>query len=63
MSAIYGISLDTTVAKLNHQFRTLLLKRGGIGIRTLEKVFHSLDIESCKKLNFKAFELAIAQVG
>ncbi len=61
--AFYGVSLDVTIQKLNFEFRLALKKKGGLGIRSLARIFKQFDVNGNKKLDIKEFEAALAQVG
>jgi len=61
--AFYGVGLDITIKKLNFEFKTALKKKGGIGIRSLARIFKQFDVNGNKKLDVTEFEAALGQVG
>lgn len=61
--ALYGVGLDVTISKLNYEFRMVLKKKGGIGIRSLAVIFKQFDYNGNKKLDITEFEAALAQAG
>ena len=41
--SLFGVGLDIEVKKINTQFKILIQKKGGIGIRSLAKILASQD--------------------
>ena len=60
MSHLYGVGLDIQVKKLNTEFKMQIQKRGGIGIRTLGRIFRRMDNNGNKKLDMEEFTEALA---
>jgi Ca2+-binding EF-hand superfamily protein len=61
--ALYGVGLDVTVAKLNNSFKMQIKQRGGIGIKSIGRIFRRFDDNGNKKLDICEFEEALANCG
>lgn len=61
--AYYGVGLDVAIKKLNYDFRLILKKKGGIGIRSLATIFRQFDYNRNKKLDATEFESALSEIG
>ena len=61
--AFYGIGLDAKIKELNLQFKMHLRQKGGIGIRSLGKIFNRFDFNGNRKLDIQEFEEALAVFG
>lgn len=61
--AFYGVGLDIKVRELNMQFKMQLQKRGGVGLRSLARIFKRMDFNGNKKLDIMEFEEALAAFG
>ncbi len=61
--AFFGVGLDVAVKKLNFDFRLILKKKGGIGVRSLATIFRRFDYNRNKKLDVTELEGALAQCG
>lgn len=61
--AFYGVGLDIKVKELNMKFKWHIQKKGGLGIRNLQKIFHQFDFNANKKLDMMEFEQALAAFG
>ena len=61
--AFYGVGLDIKVRELDMQFKMHLQKRGGIGLRSLARIFRRMDFNGNKKLDIMEFEEALASFG
>jgi Ca2+-binding EF-hand superfamily protein len=58
-----GVSLDVRVKELNLKFKQVIQSRGGIGIRSLGRIFRQFDNNGNKKLDRAEFEMALNQCG
>lgn len=61
--AYFGVELDSRVQEVNNQFRMIIKSRGGIGIRSLGKIFKRIDENGNNKLCAQEFENALATFG
>ena len=61
--AFYGVGLDIKIKELNMRFRMHLQKKGGLGIRTLARVFKRMDFNGNRKLDAMEFEEALGAYG
>ena len=61
--AFHGIGLDSKINELNLQFKMHLRQKGGIGIRSLGKIFNRVDFNGNKKLDMEEFKDALALYG
>ena len=61
--ALFGVGLDVTIKRINYEFQLVLKKRGGVGIKSLARIFKEFDFNGNKKLDMKEFEAALAQCG
>jgi hypothetical protein len=61
--ALYGVGLDVTVGKLNNQFKMQIKSRGGLGIKSIGRIFRRFDENGNKKLDICEFEEALAECG
>jgi len=61
--AYHGVDLDARVLELNTHFKEVIKKRGGIGIRSLGRIFKQMDDNGNKKLDIGEFEGALANFG
>ena len=61
--AYYGVDLDVRIKDLNHQFKNIIRQKGGIGIRSLGRIFRQFDNNGNKKLDINEFEMALSQFG
>ena len=61
--AFYGVGLDIKIKELNMQFKMHLHRKGGIGIRSLARIFRSMDFNGNKKLDIMEFEEALSSYG
>jgi hypothetical protein len=59
----FGVSLDINVNKINTKFKCELKKRGGIGIKSLGRIFRRMDENGNKMLDMGEFEEALAVYG
>ena len=57
------MGLDIEVKKINNQFKMQIMKRGGIGIRSLGVIFRRMDTNGNKKLDQEEFTQALATFG
>jgi len=63
MSHLFGVGLDIEVNKINAQFKMQIVKKGGIGIRSLAVIFRRADTNGNKKLDIEEFTEALAAFG
>lgn len=56
MSHLFGVGLPIEINKINTNFRMILAKKGGIGIRSLGVIFRRHDSNGNKKLDFEEFK-------
>ena len=63
MSHLFGVGLPIAINKINTNFRMILAKKGGIGIRSLGMIFRRMDDNGNKKLDPEEFERALAAFG
>ena len=63
MSQLYGVGLDIEVKKINNQFKMQIAKRGGIGIRSIGRIFKQFDTNGNKKLDQQEFNDALNKCG
>ena len=61
--AFYGVGLDIKVKELNMQFKMYLQRRGGVGIRSLARIFKRFDFNGNGMLDIMEFEEALGQFG
>lgn len=61
--AFYGVGLDVKVRELNLQFKLTIQQKGGIGLRSLARIFKRMDFNGNKKLDANEFEQALAAFG
>jgi hypothetical protein len=61
--ALYGVGLDITVTRINNQFKMNIKHRGGIGIKSIGRLFRRFDTNGNKKLDIVEFEEALAECG
>jgi hypothetical protein len=61
--AFYGVGLEVKVRELNLQFKMLIQKRGGNGVRGLKQIFKRADFNGNGKLDISEFEQALASFG
>lgn len=61
--AFYGVGLEIKIRELNMQFRMHLQKKGGLGIRTLARIFKRMDFNGNNKLDIIEFEEALGAYG
>ena len=61
--ALYGVGLDVTVQKLNNQFKMKIKAKGGLGIKSIGRIFRRFDDNGNKKLDLTEFEEALAECG
>lgn len=63
MSHLFGVGLPIEINRINTNFRMILAKRGGIGIRSLGVIFRRMDVNGNRKLDFEEFEKALSTFG
>ena len=61
--AFYGVGLDVAVEELNLQFKIAIKKKGGLGIRSLARIFKRMDFNGNKKLDMEEFTEALGAFG
>ncbi|CDW86450.1 ef hand family protein [Stylonychia lemnae] len=61
--AFYGVGLDVKVRELNLNFKLNIQQKGGVGLRTLKRIFQRMDYNGNKKLDASEFEQALAAFG
>lgn len=61
--AFYGVNMDVMVRELNLKFKLSLQQKGGIGIRSLHRIFKRMDFNGNNKLDIGEFEQALAAYG
>jgi hypothetical protein len=61
--SLFGVGLDIEVKRINTNFKILIQKKGGIGIRTLGTIFRRLDNNGNKRLDEEEFTQALAEFG
>jgi hypothetical protein len=54
--AFYGVGLEVKVRELNLQFKLAIQQKGGIGLRSLARIFKRMDFNGNKKLDAGEFE-------
>ena len=55
--------LDVMVRELNLKFKLAIQQKGGVGIRSLRRIFNQMDFNGNKKLDISEFEQALAAFG
>lgn len=55
--------MDVKVRELNLQFKLAIQQKGGVGLRTLKRIFERMDFNGNKKLDAGEFEQALAAFG
>lgn len=60
MSHLFGVGLDIEVKRINNNFKMQMAKKGGMGIRSISKIFKQFDKNGNKKLDIEEFEQALA---
>jgi|TARA_B110000238_G_C16044514_1_gene403330 hypothetical protein len=48
--------LDVMVRELNLKFKLAIQQKGGVGIRSLRRIFNQMDFNGNKKLDISEFE-------
>lgn len=61
--AFYGVQLDVMVRELNLKFKLAIQQKGGVGIRSLRRIFKQMDFNGNNKLDYSEFEQALAAFG
>jgi len=61
--SLYGVGLNVEISRINTQFKILLQKKGGIGIRSLAIIFKRLDSNGNNTLDKAEFTQALADFG
>ena len=61
--AYYGVDMDVRVKEVCLQFKNIIRQKGGIGIRSLGRIFRQLDTDGSGALNAEEFEQGLAQFG
>jgi hypothetical protein len=61
--AFYGVGLDVKVRELNLQFKLAIQSKGGVGLRSLKRIFNRMDFNGNKKLDAGEFEQALSAFG
>lgn len=70
--AFYGVQMgkfifnnlsDVMVRELNLKFKLAVQQKGGVGIRSLRRIFRQMDFNGNKKLDAGEFEQALAAFG
>lgn len=61
--SLFGVGLDIEIKRINTQFKILLQKKAGVGIRSLASVFHSADKNKNRTLEKTEFVDALGQIG
>lgn len=61
--AFYGVGLDVKVRELNLQFKLSIQQKGGVGLRSLKKIFQRMDFNGNRKLDASEFEQALGAFG
>ena len=51
------------VRELNLKFKLAIQQKGGVGIRSLRRIFNQMDFNGNKKLDISEFEQALAAFG
>mmetsp|Transcript_27035 Transcript_27035/g.23864 ORF Transcript_27035/g.23864 Transcript_27035/m.23864 type:complete len:303 (+) Transcript_27035:15-923(+) len=59
--SLYGVGLDINCARINNQFKMNLKAKGGIGIKSLGRIFNRFDENGNKKLDLFEFEEALIE--
>lgn len=55
--------IDVMVRELNLQFKLAIQQKGGVGIRSLRRIFNQMDFNGNKSLDAQEFEQALAAFG
>ena len=63
MSQLYGVGLNIEVNRINTEFKMKIAKMGGLGIRSIGRIFRRMDHNGNKKLDIGEFEEALATFG
>ena len=61
--ALYGVGLDTTIRRLNTDFKLAISQKGGSNVRNLRRIFKSMDTNGNHKLEMKEFQAGLANFG
>lgn len=61
--SLYGVGLDIEVQRILTQFKILMQKKGGMGVRSMAKTFRAADKNKNKKLDRDEFANALASFG
>jgi len=54
---------DVMIRELNLQFKLAIQQRGGVGIRSLKRIFQQMDFDGSRSLDAQEFEQALAAFG
>ena len=55
--------IDVMVRELNLKFKISIQQKGGVGIRSLRRIFKQMDFNGNNKLDCQEFEQALAAFG
>lgn len=61
--ALYGVGLDTTVERLNIEFKLAMSRKGGASLKVLKDIFQKLDKNGNNKLELDEFKAALNKFG
>ncbi len=62
--ALYGVGLNTTVNRINLEFRSFLAQnKGGTSVRNLKRIFKQFDADKSGRLDLEEFEKCLASFG
>lgn len=63
MSHLHGVGLEIEVKRINTELKMHIVKRGGIGIRSIGTIFRRMDYNGNRKLDREEFTEALATFG
>ena len=61
--SLFGVGLDVEVKRINTNFKMMVAKKGGMGIRSLGVIFRQMDNNGNKKLDIEEFTQALNTFG
>ena len=61
--ALYGVGLDTTVDRLNIEFKLAMSRKGGANLRVLKDIFQKMDKNGNHKLELDEFKAGLNKFG
>ena len=61
--AYFGVDQEIRIQEINLNFKNIIRSKGGIGLRTLSRIFKRMDVNGNKRLDAEEFEQALGAYG